>query len=157
MKSLLLALTLALAAHADQLRGIVDNVHDGDTIRLRTGSGMVRVRLQNIDAPELAQTGGHESRDYLRRLAPLGQVVTVQTEGRDKYRRTLGVVWRANVNLNLEMVRNGQAWAYLKYSPEPVYVAGEAQARRAHLGLWAGPVAMAPWDWRHRPKRPAVK
>lgn len=156
MKALLLAATLALAAHADQLRGAVVDVHDGDTVKIRTTTGLVRVRLQNIDAPELAQAGGQESRDYLRRLAPLGQVVTVETGGKDKYRRTLGVVWRENINLNLAMVRAGQAWAYRKYSPAPVYLAGEADARRSHLGLW-GAVAMAPWDWRHRPKRPLVK
>lgn len=118
---------------------------------------MVRVRLQNIDAPELAQAGGHESRDYLRRLAPLGQVVTVETEGRDKYRRTLGIVWFRNENLNLTMVRSGHAWAYRKYCQDPVYFAGEADAQRAHRGLWTGGLAMAPWDWRHRPKRPRVK
>ena len=84
-------------------------------------------------------------------------MVTVQTEGNDKYRRTLGVVWLQNVNLNLSMVRAGQAWTYRKYCSDPVYLAGEADARRAHLGLWAGPVAMAPWDWRHRPKAPKVK
>lgn len=67
------------------------------------------------------------------------------------------VVWRENVNLNLSMVRAGQAWAYRKYCSDPVYLAGEADARRAHLGIWAGPVAMAPWDWRHRPKAPRVK
>jgi len=74
-----------------------------------------------------------------------------------KYRRTLGVIWLDNVNLNLSMVRAGQAWTYRKYCSDPVYLAGEADARRAHLGLWRGPVAMAPWEWRHRPKAPKVK
>lgn len=157
MKALLFGVALALAVSAEPLRGTVVNIHDGDTIKIKTAAGLVSVRLQNIDAPELAQPGGHESRDYLRRLAPLGQVLTVQTEGHDKYRRTLGVVWKANLNLNLEMVRNGHAWAYTKYHPEAVYIHGEAEARRSHRGVWAGPVAMAPWDWRHRPKRPIVK
>lgn len=154
MKRLLLVLSLALAAHADPLRGTVDNVHDGDTIRLRTPIGFVRVRLQNIDAPELKQAGGRESRDHLRQLAPLGRVVTVHTDGEDKYHRTLGTVWNGQQNLNLAMVRDGQAWTYRKYCSDPVYLGAEADARRAHRGMWAGPVAMAPWEWRHRPKQP---
>lgn len=156
MKPLLLALSLALAAHAD-LRGTVVDCHDGDTVKIRTEAGLVRVRLQNIDAPELKQAGGRESRDHLRHLAPLGQLVVVQTDGEDKYHRTLGTVWRGSQNLNLTMVRDGQAWTYRKYCSDPVYLGAEASARRAHLGLWADSVAMAPWEWRHQPKRPVVK
>ncbi|MBU7047459.1 MAG: hypothetical protein HXS54_13580, partial [Theionarchaea archaeon] len=38
---------------------------DGDTFRLETGE---KVRLIGIDAPELSQPGGEESREYLTQL-----------------------------------------------------------------------------------------
>lgn len=157
MRTLILALALTLAAGADQFRGLVDNVHDGDTIRLRTTEGMVKVRLQNIDAPEIAQPGGIQSRDELRHMAPLGQPVIVETTGRDKYGRTLGEVFRGGQNLNLALVRHGQAWVYRKYCTAPNYLLAERQAQTEHLGVWATQDAMAPWVFRHQPKRPAIK
>ena len=33
----------------------------------------------------------------------------------DKYRRTVGIIWLGNRNINLEMVREGYAKAYDKY------------------------------------------
>ncbi|MBS2038373.1 thermonuclease family protein [bacterium] len=156
--TLALLLVLTLVAGADQLRGLVDDVHDGDTVRLRTDHGLVRVRLESIDAPELKQPGGVQSRDYLRQLAPLNHPILVEVTGQDKYHRTLGIVFRNGQNLNLAMVRSGHAWAYRKYCHTQAFYDAEHQAQVAHAGIWASSTTpQPPWEFRHMPKPPKTK
>jgi hypothetical protein len=45
------------------------------------------------------------------------------------------------------MVRQGLAWAFVKYSA--LYVAEEAAARQAKAGIWQGHATPA-WEYRHR-------
>lgn len=47
---------------ASEISGIVTDVHDGDTITLANWQHTYRIRLVDIDAPELAQPGGKDSR-----------------------------------------------------------------------------------------------
>ena len=65
-------------------------VIDGDTFRLSNGE---TVRLIGIDAPELSQPGGEESRQYLARLI-LNKGITLEKgyQDRDKYNRLLRFV-----------------------------------------------------------------
>jgi endonuclease YncB( thermonuclease family) len=67
--------------------------------------------------------------------------------GPDKYGRTLGRCFVGPLNLNAAMVRDGFAWAYVKYSKD--YVNLEAGARTARVGIWQGD-AMPAWDYRKR-------
>jgi endonuclease YncB( thermonuclease family) len=67
--------------------------------------------------------------------------------GPDKYGRTLGRCFVGQLNLNAAMVRDGYAWAYVKYSKD--YVTLEAEARAARVGIWQGD-AMPAWDYRRR-------
>jgi endonuclease YncB( thermonuclease family) len=67
--------------------------------------------------------------------------------GPDKYGRTLGRCFVGTLNLNAAMVRDGYAWAYVKYSKD--YVSLEAEARTARVGIWQGD-AMPAWDYRKR-------
>lgn len=125
---------------------LVVDAHDGDTLRLDTGQ---RVRLWGIDAPELKQPYGVASRDYLRVV--VGQVVTLEPHGEDKYGRLLAVVRLGKRCLNEELLAAGLAWWYRKYTPdERRYQALEAEARRRRVGLWAASGWMPPWEWRHR-------
>lgn len=142
MTAALLTLLLALQ--------LVVDVHDGDTVRLQDGQ---RVRLWGIDAPELKQPYGIQSRDHLRKLCQ-GKVVTLKTHGEDKYGRTLAVVLVAGRNCNESLLQAGLAWWYRKYTPgEKRYEALEAEAHRKRVGLWAARSWMPPWEWRHRPRK----
>jgi hypothetical protein len=67
--------------------------------------------------------------------------------GPDRYSRTLGRCFVGSVNLNGAMVRDGYAWAYVKYSKD--YVGLEDEARAARAGIWQGE-AMPAWDYRKR-------
>ncbi len=137
---------------------------DGDTIDLATREyGVVRIRLEGIDAPE----GGQRCRlkwygtwDCGRAATTaLAQILHERTvscddRGPDKYGRTLSVCSIGDRDINGEMVRIGLAWAYVQYSS--MYVVQEQDARAASIGVWQAPT-QPPWEWRtvQRAGRPA--
>jgi len=55
--------------------GAVVRVLDGDTFDMRTKSGVVRVRVNGIQAPELSWCGGKEAKDALKAVLPKGKKV----------------------------------------------------------------------------------
>ena len=80
----------------------------------------------------------------------LSKVVQVDDLGKDRYGRTLGIVRLDKRNVNLELVQEGWAWWYRKYSPKNEALAtAEAAARNAKRDLWADAKPIPPWDWRH--------
>jgi endonuclease YncB( thermonuclease family) len=125
-------------------------VLDGDTIHV----GDTRVRLEGIDAPENTQTCkaadgdswscGHAATRALQGLAE-GRHIVCRNHGLEKYGRTLGTCFVDGRNINAEMVRLGLAWAFVRYSNS--YIADEAQARIARLGIWQSATQPA-WDYR---------
>lgn len=125
-------------------------VVDGDTIDI----GAERIRLEGIDAPEVAQVCQRaDGRDWpcgraavraLKALVGSNEVVCDST-GTDKYGRVLAICFADGRDLNASMVTAGLAWAFVRYSQ--IYAAEEAQARQALAGIWAGQ-AEAPWDFR---------
>lgn len=132
------------------ITGTVSTVHDGDTIKI----GSTSIRLDSIDAPELTQTYGTQSRDNLAALV-LNKQVTVYYSKLDKYDRTVGSVFTSDCTYaNLQQVRSGSAWYYKQYQCEqPVslrntFAAAQAAAEAIDLGLWAS-TAMPPWVYRN--------
>ena len=145
--SILIASTAALPAVA--ITGLAA-VTDGDTIKIEGA----RIRLVGIDAPELHQTcndaGGRLYDCGIVSAAQLrahvaGHPVSCQSEGRDRYGRTLAVCFIGSEDLNAWLVAERLAVAYRRYSL--AYVSQEDSARLAHRGPWAGAFIM-PWDWR---------
>lgn len=139
-----------------RLTGVVTSVHDGDTITVAGQS----VRLDSIDAPELAQTYGPQARDNLSALV-LNKPVTVTYGKKDKYGRVVGTVFGSDCALvNLQQVQDGAAWYYKAYqceiaqSERSAYETAEETARNAGRGLWAFE-AMAPWVFRNG-KEPVI-
>jgi endonuclease YncB( thermonuclease family) len=137
-------------AGAQRIAGKVTSVHDGDTITVNGQS----IRLGSIDAPELAQTYGSQSRDHLSALV-LGQQVTVTYAQKDPYDRVLGTVFTPDCsNVNLSQVASGAAWYYEAYKCEidiqlrTAYAKAQNTAKALARGLWAAP-AMAPWVFRN--------
>ena len=109
-----LALLLLLAGPAGA--ATVLSVGDGDTLRVADGPQRLTIRLACIDAPEMAQAPyGAASREYLQELAPVGSVVTIRPQTKDRYGRTVAEVFRNGRAVNLAMVQSGQAFAYRKY------------------------------------------
>jgi endonuclease YncB( thermonuclease family) len=138
-------------ARAAELTGRVVGVTDGDTLTLLTGARQqVRIRLAEIDAPESSQPWGARAKNALSALV-LTQQVRVIYSDKDEYGRTLGRVYVSGKDVNLEMVRMGDAWAYRQYMTDSAFFGVESEARFKKSGLWALPMRqrVAPWDWRH--------
>lgn len=126
---------------------------DGDTIDI----GKSRIRLHGIDAPEGKQTCLIEARTYqCGEMAAMALANLIGTHwldcserDRDQYGRTVAVCYLAgrSIDINREMVRQGWALAYRRYSRD--YLGVEAEAKAARAGIWAG-AFQAPWEWRQR-------
>ena len=125
----------------------VIKISDGDTITVLSGKEQTKVRLYGIDAPEKKQDYGQRSKQFLASLIA-GQVVEVEPKGKDRYKRTLGIVHHKGQDINAQMVLNGYAWAYVKYSR--IYVDQEKTARENKRGLWQSSDPTPPWEWRKR-------
>ena len=156
---LLLCLMLASSAcerPADTVNGRIVSVADGDTFTLLAASRIqVRIRLDQIDAPETGQAWSQNSKKLLRDLLETGPV-RVEVRGKDRYGRAVGRVYAGRTDVNLRMVEAGGAWAYRKYLREPAFQDAEIRARANKRGLWSLPSAQTipPWTYRDaRPKR----
>lgn len=148
-----------LAAQTRVIHGRVVAIADGDTITVLDGTKQQhRVRLNGIDAPEARQPFSARARQHLASLV-FGRDVIVQTTKTDRYGRLVGTVSVGDTNVNLEQLKAGLAWYYRDYerdvAPEhrPLYVAAEAAARSARIGLWSEPSPQPPWDFRNPPSQ----
>jgi len=146
ISSILLGTSLLYAA---DFSGPVVSVLDGDTIEVLHNNHPERIRLSGIDCPEKGQAFGQKAKQAASALA-FGKNVTIQTHGKDKYKRTLGdVILPDGTNVNQELVKQGWCWWYRKYAPGDTVMEGlERDAREARKGLWADPQPMPPWEWR---------
>jgi micrococcal nuclease len=137
---------------------IVDGVVDGDTLRVIAepggsipSGGSIRVRLLNIDAPELARDGrpddcgGPEARQRLADLVGSGDLVwmAADREDRDRFDRPLRAVWTHDGDfVNERLAGDGLVDAVL-FAPNDRFhdriEAAVATARTDGRGIW-GPL-----------------
>jgi endonuclease YncB( thermonuclease family) len=146
----LLAAT-SLCVQASDFMGTVTHVTDGDSLWVRPAAGGPprRLRVQGIDAPEICQPWGRESRDALAAHL-LHQQVRVSSSGRDTYQRTLARVSLGGQDVGAWMVSRGYAWSYHFHRDSGPYSQQETQARSARLGLWSAGAPMEPRAFRKR-------
>ncbi|MDX2204094.1 MAG: thermonuclease family protein [Hyphomicrobiaceae bacterium] len=71
--------------------------------------------------------------------------IECRPRGTDKYGRLLGVCFADGRDINAAMVRQGLAWAFVRYST--AYVSEEKAARGERLGIWQADTETA-WDYR---------
>lgn len=149
--TILALLSMAVSiARAETLAGHIVGVHDGDTVTLLLPGGeRIKVRLAQIDAPELEQEFGAESQGSLFG-ALMDRDVEVVKETIDKYGRTIGMIYLGDTNVNKMQIERGMAWAYRQYVHDKALLESEATARQNKVGLWSGENPVAPWDYRHK-------
>ena len=110
----------------------------------------MKVRLLGIDCPEKKQPFGRRAKERTAALA-YGKVVKVRPSGVDRYGRIMAdVILPDGRNLNRELVREGMAWWFRRYSTDRVLQALEAEARSQRRGLWADKDPVPPWSYRRR-------
>jgi len=128
---------------------------DGDSLDF----GGIAVRLHGIDAPELSQaceragetwSCGKAAADKLAALIA-GRQVGCEQRDIDIHGRTVAACRAGATDLAGAMVDAGLAVALSDFSDR--YVAQEARARAAHVGLWGGTFQM-PADYRAAHPRP---
>jgi len=137
------------------LIGSVTNVHDGDTFTLSSSGSTYNIRLDTIDAPELAQPYGPDSQVALSNKV-LGKNIRVQYSKTDQYGRIVGAVFTDSCEyVNLTQVVEGMAWFYKAYQCEvsasvrSAFTQAQDNAVLAHVGLWAQASPEAPWFFRN--------
>ena len=129
----------------------VISVNDGDTFTCLTDQDdLIKVRLAEIDAPELGQPYGEHSKQALYSLIS-SEIVRLNIQDTDSYGRTVARVTRGDgVDVNAELIKAGAAWVYPKHLKDQSLLRIETEARSIPLGLWALPSAdrVQPWVWR---------
>ena len=142
---------------------VVENsIYDGDTFRVKCDGREQKVRLCGIDAPEIKQPLGIESRNYLRSLIAKAsnQVIVIEMD-RDKYGRSVAEVLlespSGEQSVQEEMLKAGMAYHYKQFSGSchnrDVFDAAEEIGRSQQRGVWRlfnG--GLRPWNYRKQDK-----
>jgi micrococcal nuclease len=128
----------------------VDEVIDGDTIRVTRAGEVFRVRLLGIDTPETVdprkpvecfglEASAHASNLLLHQSVVLTSDPTQQDT--DRYGRLIRYVHlKDGTSVNERMIRDGFAHEYTyaaPYEQQSAFVDAQEEAKRAGRGLWA--------------------
>jgi micrococcal nuclease len=134
-------------------QAVVTNVVDGDTLDVNVGGRTERIRMLNIDAPEVTgpdaaeQCLGQEASAHLESLLPVGTPVRLEfdRERTDGYGRTLAGVFTGDGTLvNAEIARAGLAVPILIGSNDRFHLrvlAARDEAAAQRRGLFSADVA----------------
>ncbi len=147
---IILTLSVCSLVSAKTMTGQVIKVSDGDTIIIETQKNKkIKIRLAEIDAPEMAQPYGKKSQHVLSALI-LSKIVLIDYENKDQYQRIVGRVYLHDQDICAKMVSGGHAWVYRQYSNDMYLYFLEYWARFNNKGLWALPLdsRTPPWEWR---------
>lgn len=67
----------------------------------------------------------------------------------DRYKRLIAeVILEDGTNLNKELIKQGLAWHFKKYSEDSEYAELEIEAKNNKIGLWSEENPISPWEWR---------
>lgn len=163
-----LAIACLLAAApvcCETLEGTVTEVTRGDTLTmLDKDKARHRVRLSAIDAPDLRQAFGPESRRGLSDLL-LGKRIRVLRVKDDDFGRIVGKVLLPPPgcatcppvrDAGLAQLEAGLAWWHRderrsqSLEDQGYYEYAEFDARTRRIGLWRDVAPEPPWEWRRR-------
>ena len=167
LKNLVIVMLFLLSTYsfADFTAKVV-HIIDGDTIDVLDGNNQkLRIRLLAIDTPELKQHFGYESFFYLNKILNGKFVTIISSPDKNKpytlgyYKRIIGKVVLNGKDINLEMIKKGMAWHFIKYKKnQPIdeshsYNKAESEARKKYIGLWSEVNPLPPWKWRQQNRK----
>jgi endonuclease YncB( thermonuclease family) len=160
MKLVISLMSLWLSATPSEtvpLTGHVVTVQEGDTITVQNGSSLYKVRLSDVDAPDMGQVFGRQARQFTEEIV-LGRRVQVNVSLIDKHGRRIGeVITDEGRVLNEELVYAGLAWYY---RVDPIRNKRlqqlEKHAFANKLGLWVEKEPVPPWEFRRESRIPEL-
>jgi micrococcal nuclease len=147
----LLSMAIAIPALPQTITKVI-RVIDGDTI---VTSNNKRIRLACIDAPESSQVGGDLAKQRLSELLPIGTTIQVIERNKDRYGRTIAVIFNGSKFINLQMVAEGHAVVYRQYlnacpNSKSDFLKAEEQAKQQRLNFWNQPNPCLPENFRRK-------
>ena len=128
----------------------VIGIKDGDTFVLLIDGKEQVVRFAHVDCPEKKQPFGNKAKQFVSEMC-FGKYVTLIHHNKyDRNKRLIAeVILQDGTNINKELIKNGLAWHFKKYSKDTEYAEPELQARQNKIGLWSDTIEpIAPWEWR---------
>lgn len=146
--SALILLLFIQIISAQIFTGKVIGVKDGDTVVLLIDGKPQTIRLAHIDCPEKNQPFGYKAKKFVSDFCFGKEVQAVIAGKPDRNGRWIAEIFYKNQNLNKELVRNGLAWHFKRYSNNSVYTELEILARKKKIGLWLDKNPVEPWNWR---------
>ena len=104
-------------------------IKDGDTVCILMNGKEEVIRLAHIDCPEKKQPFGTKAKQFASDLC-FGKYVSIGHHlKRDRNGRLIAEIVLSNgINVNKELVRNGMAWHFKKYSKDNSYAKLETEA-----------------------------
>ncbi len=135
---LAIAATLSGCLPHDSFEGRCVKVYDGDTIEVMAGGPTsLRVRLHAIDSPEKGQPFSNVARNRTRELVE-GKRVRVEVRDRDQYDRLVARIYIDDRDLSEQLISEGLAWHYTRYSSELALGRGPARGSQGPPRTLAG-------------------
>jgi micrococcal nuclease len=148
LAAVLAVLLCASVAFAGALEGTVVRVVDGDTIHVRVGTRVEKVRYIGVNTPEVhhprkgEEPGGRAAMAVNRTLVERRAVrLETDVQARDRYGRLLAYVWVGDVMVNAELVRRGYAQVMTvppNVRHQDLFLKLQRDAREHERGLWRG-------------------
>ena len=139
---------------------LVEGCNDGDTCTVLVAGLKFRVRLAEIDAPEISKKKGapsqpfsQQAKDRLNELVR-GKYVHLKQIALDGYNRPIVemVEMSSNTDVNLKLVEEGLAELYIggrKNKPkDSKYTQAQSNAKKQKIGIWSVPNYISPYDFR---------
>jgi endonuclease YncB( thermonuclease family) len=128
--------------------------HDGDTFKIydSTKNKIITCRLSNIDAPEISQPFGTNSRDSIIKIVNSG-LFTYKIINSDFHGRFVVNCFINNCNLDSIIIYNGWAWVYSEYNHDSNLIQLQQKARLKKIGLWKNENPIEPKIWRKKYKK----
>lgn len=130
------ALAIAIFFMPPAYAGGVIKFYDGDNLVIVQGGIKTKVRLACVDAPELKQATGQQSRNALKALMKDSEI-QLNIISKDRYGRLIAEVIADGINVNQTLVQLGQAHFDNQHRKGcDGYATLEKQAQAQHLGIW---------------------
>ena len=110
-------------------------VYDGDTIEVMLDGVNEKIRIAEIDTPELCMPYSQKARSFLLNMC-YAKEITIIAMSRDKYNRIVGKVLCGRQDVAEKLLAEGLAKVYTRFSNSPFLRKIEAAAKKKHKNIW---------------------